>query len=90
MDWMYSCKDVSQLLSKSMDRSLPFYQRVLIRLHLFMCKYCSRLKEHFEVLRTAIRHEELSGNELDASREISHDGKERLKKFLKNHLSGTS
>ena len=90
MDWMYSCKDVSQLLSKSMDRSLPFYQCVLIRLHLLMCKYCSRLKEHFEVLRTASRHEELSGNELDASREISHDGKERLKKFLENHLSGTS
>jgi hypothetical protein len=55
-----------------------------------MCKYCSRCKEHFEALRTASRHEELYGNELDASRALSHDGKERLKKFLKNHLSGTS
>jgi hypothetical protein len=73
-----------------MDRSLPFYQRMLMRLHLFMCKYCSRLKEHFEALSTASRHEELYGNELDESRALSHDGKERLKKFLKNHLSGTS
>ena len=90
MHWMFSCKDVSQLLSESMDRSLPFYQRMLIRLHLLMCKYCSTLKEHFEALRTASRHEELYGNELDESRALSHDGKERLKKFLKNHLSGTS
>jgi len=88
--WMFSCKDVSQLISESMDRSLPFYQRVLMRMHLLMCKYCSRCKEHFEALRTASRYEELSGNELDASRALSHDGKERLKKFLKNHLSGTS
>jgi len=87
---MFSCKDVSQLLSESMDRSLPFYQRMLMRLHLLMCKYCSRLKEHFESLRTASRHEELYGNELDESRALSHGGKERLKKFLKNHLSDTS
>ena len=90
MHWMYSCKDVSQLLSESMDRSLPFYQRVLMRLHLVMCKYCTRCKQHFEALRAASRHEELSGKELDASRALSSDGKERLKKFLKNHLSGTS
>jgi len=87
---MFSCKDVSQLISESMDRSLPFYQRVLIRMHLLMCKYCSICKEHFEALRTAIRHEELYGNELDESRALSHDGKERLKKFFKNHLADTS
>ena len=90
MHWMFSCKDVSQLISESMDRTLPFYQRVLMRLHLLMCKYCTRCKEHFEALRTASCHEELYGNELDKSRALSHDGKERLKKFLKNHLSGTS
>ena len=90
MHWMFSCKDVSQLLSESMDRSLPFYQRVLMRLHLLMCKYCSRCKEHFEFLRAAGRLEELFGNELDESRALSNDGKERLKKFLKNHLSGTT
>jgi hypothetical protein len=73
-----------------MDRSLPFYERMLMQLHLLMCKYCSRLKEHFESVRIASRHEELNGNELDESRALSHDGKERLKKFLKNHLSGTS
>ena len=29
---------------------------------------------------------ELYGNELDEFRALSSDGKERLKKFLKNHL----
>lgn len=37
-------------------------------------------------MRIASCHEELHGNELDATRALSNDGKERLKKFLKNQL----
>jgi len=83
---MYSCKDVSQLISDSMNRALPFYQRILIGLHLIMCQYCARCREHFEIIRAASVHEELHSSELDESRRLSHDGKERLKKFLNNHL----
>ena len=90
MHWMFSCKDVSQLISESMDRALPFYQRVLLRIHLLMCKYCSRCKENFETIRSASCYEELHGKDLDDSRGLTNDGRERLKEFLKNHLAGTS
>jgi len=86
MRWMYSCKEVSQLISESMDRTLPFYQRVLMQLHLMICKYCARCKLHFEAIRAAGFYEDLHGSELDASCGLSNDGKERLKKFLNNHL----
>ena len=89
MRWMYNCKEVSEMVSDSMDRALPFYQRVLMRMHLLMCKYCTRCREHFETLRAASRYEELHGKELDDSHALSNDGKERLKEFLKNHLTGT-
>jgi hypothetical protein len=85
---MYNCKEVSEMVSGSMDRTLPFYQRVLIRLHLLMCKYCARCREQFETIRAASRYEELHGKELDDSQALSNDGKERLKEFLKNHLTG--
>ena len=88
MHWMFSCKDVSQLVSESMDRALPFYQRVLLRMHLLMCKYCARCREQFEAIRAAACHEKLHGKELDPSRGLSNDGRQRLKKFLKNHLTG--
>ena len=87
--WKYSCKDVSEMISESMDRALPFYQRVLMRMHLLMCKYCSRCKAQFETIRAASRYEELDSKELDASRALSNDGKERLKEFLRNHLTGS-
>ena len=89
MHWMFSCKDVSQLVSESLDRALPFYQRVLVWMHLLMCKYCSRCREQFETIRAASCHAELDGKDLDDSRALSNDGRERLKKFLKNHLTGT-
>ena len=89
MRWMYSCKEVSEMVSNSMDRALPFYQRLLIRMHLLMCKYCTLCREQFETLRAASRYEELHGKELDDSRALSSDGKERLKEFLKNHLTST-
>ena len=89
MHWMFSCKEVSRLVSESMDRALPFYQRVLVRMHLLMCKYCAMLLEQFKAIRAASGHEELHGKELDDSRRLPSDGKERLKEFLKNHLTGT-
>jgi hypothetical protein len=87
---MYNCKEVSEMVSESMDRALPFHQRVLIRMHLLMCKYCARCKEQYETIRAAMRYEELDGKELDASRSLSKDGKERLREFLKNHLTDLS
>ena len=87
---MYNCKEVSEMVSESMDRALPFHQRVLIRMHLLMCKYCARCKEQYETIRAAMRYEELDGKDLDASRSLSKDGKERLREFLKNHLTDLS
>lgn len=89
MRWMYNCKEVSEMVSDSMDRALPFYQRVLIRMHVLMCKYCTRCTEQFNAIRAAGRYKELHGKELDDSRSLSNAGKERLKEFLKNHLTDT-
>jgi hypothetical protein len=52
-----------------------------------MCNACAQCKAQFETIRAAMRYEELHGKELDDSRSLSKDGKERLKEFLKNHLT---
>ncbi len=50
---MLSCKQVSILVSESMDRDLPFRQQFSMRLHLFMCSLCSRFRRQILFLREA-------------------------------------
>jgi hypothetical protein len=53
--WMLNCKDVSQRVSESMDRKLAVSQRVGIRIHLMMCRFCSRYKRQIFLLRKTLQ-----------------------------------
>ncbi|NIO16495.1 MAG: hypothetical protein GTN70_05785 [Deltaproteobacteria bacterium] len=48
---MINCKDVTRLLSESMERELTLWQRVSLRLHLAMCVFCRSFKEQLLHLR---------------------------------------
>ncbi|MBW2602619.1 MAG: zf-HC2 domain-containing protein [Deltaproteobacteria bacterium] len=50
---MLSCKEVSLLVSQSLDRKLLFRQRVAVRMHLMTRKFCSRYKEQLLILKEA-------------------------------------
>jgi hypothetical protein len=85
---MFNCKDVSQRVSESMDRSLPLHQRILIKMHLMMCKYCSRFRNQLLILRDACGLENLHGEDLDDTHALSQDAADRLKLVLSDHISG--
>ncbi len=50
---MKSCKDISELLSESMERRLTWRERWAVRLHFFMCRSCSRFQQQVHFLRKA-------------------------------------
>jgi hypothetical protein len=52
---MLSCKDVTRLLSESMDRSLPLGKRIGVRLHLLICKFCARYERQLLLIRETAR-----------------------------------
>jgi len=52
---MLGCKEVSLLVSQSLDRKLLFRQRVAVRMYLMTRKFCSRYKEQ-------LLHPERGGN----------------------------
>jgi len=58
---MLSCKDVTKLVSESMDRSLPLGKRIGVRLHLLICRFCERYRRQLLLLREAARHLALAG-----------------------------
>lgn len=83
---MLSCKDVTRLISESMDTSLPIGKRIGVRFHLIICKWCARYERQLLLIRETVRHlastVEKPG---EASGEtLSEEAKERIRKSLKN------
>jgi hypothetical protein len=87
--WMFNCKKVTQLLSEALDRNLPLYQRMGMRIHLMMCKFCSRYKEQLLFLRkTAHLYSEScedSNLSIQLSPEVGKRIKESMVRFLEKH-----
>ncbi len=52
---MLNCKDVTQLISKSMDTSLPVGKRIGVHIHLLMCRFCARYEKQLLLIRETVR-----------------------------------
>ena len=50
---MISCKDVSALLMSDQLQAQTWWKRAEVRLHLAMCRLCSRLKRQLDQMHTA-------------------------------------
>lgn len=52
---MPSCREVTQMVSESMDRPLSIRTRIWMWMHLIMCRYCKRFRRQMLGLRIASR-----------------------------------
>ena len=67
-----------------MDGNLPFLDRLLVRIHLSMCKSCSRLNNQLLILRNAVRFEAFPEDEIDRTQGLTKDACERIKQAMRN------
>ncbi|MGQ0442168.1 MAG: zf-HC2 domain-containing protein [Methylophilaceae bacterium] len=80
---MLRCKEVSQLISQSLDRNLSWRERFALRLHLTICKHCSRFSQQLRTLRVALKR--LCGHvENDSSITLSSDAKARISRSIES------
>lgn len=66
-----------------MDRKLPFHERMFIRFHILMCKYCSRFRRQLLLLRELSRSDKIDRISQDIAAGLSLDARERIKALLK-------
>jgi hypothetical protein len=52
---MISCENVAKLLMSDELQAQTWWKRVEVRLHLAMCKFCSRLARQLEHLRSGVQ-----------------------------------
>jgi len=80
--WAFRCKDVSDLISRSMDEKLPLKIRMGIKFHLMMCRLCLNYKNQLNLIRRAILKIE-SSKDSDA---VITNLPDRARQKIKNHL----
>ena len=85
--WMFNCKEVSKMVSESMDRKFPLHHRILVTVHLFMCRYCNRFKKQLLILRNAVGCEDIHEEDLGRSPSLSKETHERIKQAMRDLTS---
>ncbi len=84
--WMFNCKEVTRMLSDSMDRELSFHQRVGLGMHLLMCKFCSRYQKQLLFLRETIHLHAARGEDIEPFTTLPPEARERIKRYIHNVL----
>lgn len=52
---MRSCRDISVLVSRGLDKPLNWRERLAIRLHISMCSNCRNFQQQTQFIRKAAR-----------------------------------
>jgi hypothetical protein len=76
------CKDITRLLSASLDQKLPLRQRLGIRLHFLICAWCERYGEHLGWLRQWSREIPEHAHDMVGA-QLSDAARDRLKRALR-------
>ncbi len=59
---MLNCRESTQLISKSLDRSLPLPEWLALRIHLLVCRACTRYRAHLRFLKKLVRERMRAAN----------------------------
>ncbi len=79
-----ACKQMTVLMSESLERPLNLLERVTLRLHLWVCIWCVWYLEQLRLLRATLRERAEHGEAEDgAALHLSLEARERLKRALK-------
>jgi len=76
-----SCKEATRLQSEAMDRKLSLFERLGLRLHLCLCKWCRRYGAQLKFLRSAAHQCEEHAS-AEVPQRLSPEARERIKQKL--------
>jgi predicted anti-sigma-YlaC factor YlaD len=82
---MFSCKEASMQVCGLMDRRLTRHQRMMLRIHLAMCRFCRRYYRQMKYLREMVRDARLQEAGMDESVSLPPEACERIKERLRSY-----
>ncbi|MFO7901539.1 MAG: hypothetical protein R6U98_02665 [Pirellulaceae bacterium] len=87
---MGRCREISKLVSESMDRRLPAGERFHVWAHLLICVFCRGFNHQLRLLRLAIRKdpERLMMAHNPSENGLSREAANRMKATLRRYSEG--
>lgn len=79
-----TCRDASRLQSEQFDHLIPASQRVGLRIHLLLCRWCRRYGRQLDFLRKVVRAQN-ENSRLPENATLSSDARERMKRAVREH-----
>lgn len=86
---MLNCRQVTQLVSQSMDTRLRWHERAVVRLHLLYCVWCRRYASQIRFLRKAAR-ELADGADQQAPEKLPSEARAKIRDRLRQAMDDTS
>ncbi|MFU8769632.1 MAG: zf-HC2 domain-containing protein [Desulfotignum sp.] len=83
--WTFRCKDVSVLISRSMDDPLPLGTRMGIRFHLMMCRFCRNYQKQLRVIQKILQRLDSQMESDVYSLRLPDEVQKKLKDLLSGH-----
>ncbi len=83
---MPNCKEVTRLVSESMERKLPFRKRMGLWMHLSMCKLCGGFRKELQMIQKAARQqaERIEIDSVSDDNSLPDDARERIRRALQS------
>jgi hypothetical protein len=83
MKWMPTCREASALASRATDVRLSLTERLALRIHLAVCKNCSRFNRQLLEMRRLLRETPADD---DAAACLTPEARARIESELKKKL----
>ena len=81
---MLSCKEIANLASQSLDTKLTMRQRLGMRLHLMMCKFCSNYTKNLKFIHRTMASQEQNETLNQCKESLSSTARARIRQKLSN------
>lgn len=87
-DWLSKrlpdCKDITPTIGESLDRKLGWWERFVMKLHLFTCDPCKRYLVHLGFIHRTLHHhgEPIADPDTVIGSDLRDESKERIKQLL--------
>ena len=86
---MLSCKEATRLVSEQLDRKLPFWKRVSLRMHVVLCRGCSRYRRQITTLDRVVADHYRFDEPAETSERLPDNALQRIKSSLRSSASSS-